>query len=289
MTEFEDLYGKKTVKVTSGIEGWAQTNRNTYWHVKFDRTCGPKGKGVDYGWEIASYIGTGLPDINHIARAARFLGNRGAVTNRNCGLHVHVETTDFNNYLMGTLMARWIKLEPILIAICHPSRDENQYCRTLRSRRDMFGIKYHPLYPDKFWSAMKPTDISPHNNYDKRYTLNTIGYAAACITPSHSRNTAELRLPECMLEESHVRNWAKLIINFVDVTQKCLVAPDTLSSVKTVEEALIYLGLHSDKDFLVLDLDLLNLKVWFLKKLAYSYRSSWDREAQKHLEFISQI
>lgn len=78
ITEFEGIYGlNKAVKMTSGLEGWAQTECNDYWHVKFDRTCGPFGKSIDHGWEVASYIGEGSADIRHIARAARFLKNFG--------------------------------------------------------------------------------------------------------------------------------------------------------------------------------------------------------------------
>ena len=54
--EYETIYlsplkkRKRAVKVTTGVEGWAQTKKNTYWHVKFDRTCGPRGKNFDHGW-----------------------------------------------------------------------------------------------------------------------------------------------------------------------------------------------------------------------------------------------
>lgn len=51
---------------------------NDYWEVKFDRTCGPQGKGFDHGWEVASFIATGTYDIDHIAKASSFLRDFGA-------------------------------------------------------------------------------------------------------------------------------------------------------------------------------------------------------------------
>lgn len=220
VTDYEDIYSFKSrvVKATSGVEGWAQTKDNNYWHVKFDRTCGFLGKKFDNGWEIASYIGNGHDDVVHISRLSRFLSNAGATVNLNCGLHVHVEVKDFDESMMGILLARWLKIENILFKICHISRKNNEYCLPIRNRIGIKNEWYDRFDPKKVWNKLSPRDLSIHNNYDKKVTLNTIGFAIAKINKQTTRNTVELRLPECLLDENHVKNWIRLIVNFVNVS-----------------------------------------------------------------------
>lgn len=291
LADYEEACGrKKAVKVTPGMEGWAQSISNTYWHVKFDRTCGPKGKGEDSGWEVASYIGSGRADVQHIARAARCLRMSGGQTNLNCGLHIHAETKDFDGSQMGVLLARWLKVEEHLVQICHPSRRENLYCRTMQHRLQSKKVAYDPKEPLLFWLSMMPNDLNVHNNYEKRFTLNTVGFATGQLNCEYKRNTVELRLPECLLDESHVRNWTRLFLNFVDASQEAASGPENVDSSSSVAETLYYLGLHGDDRFVVLDRELLSAKIWFLQKLATSSKSvKTARQARKHLEFICRL
>src|SRR4051794_28851539 len=77
LSRFENTRGTlRSVNKTTGKEGWAQTIQNDYWHVKYDSTCGPLGKGLDGGWEIASFIGFGPQHIKQIAQAAQHLSSR---------------------------------------------------------------------------------------------------------------------------------------------------------------------------------------------------------------------
>jgi hypothetical protein len=285
----EATKSKRPVYATLGKHGWAETRANNYWHVKYDSTCGPLGKGLDSGWEVASFIGTGPQDIAHIAGATAALAAVGSETNPNCGLHVHVETTDFTPAAMGVLIARWLKIEPLLLAICTPHRNGNTYCQTMRRRMAQRGVLYDALLPKHFWLDMMPTDLNAHNNMEKRYAINPIGFAIAQIHPSHVRNTVELRLPECVLDAAHVKNWVRLIVNFVHLCASAPVAPPTVDGVRTVFEGLQYLGLEPVADFAIFDEELADLKVWFLKKLAAADVPLLSAEADKLLAFVGQF
>lgn len=287
---------KRNVKVTSGLTGWAQTKRNTYWHVKYDSTCGPSGKSIDFGWEIASYIGSGIDDVNHISSLAKFLNDIGLQTNLNCGLHVHVEVQDFSEEEMGVLLARWLKIESLLVSICHPSRHKNNYCKSIRSVYESyleFGHKGLSVYdlndPYNVWSLLKPSDIGIHNNSDKKVSLNTVGFAIAQKNPSYSRNTVELRLPECLLHDIHVKNWISLILNFVEKSKDGSF-PRTLSPATKLSEVLMYLGLSDDNNFVFLDPHLQELKLWFLSKVLNCQKNKcMVNQAKKLFEFATLI
>lgn len=288
LSAYETVYGNRTVTVSPGSEGWAATDNNPYWHVKFDRTCGPKGKDYDSGWEIASFIASGLKDARHIAKAAKFLVAFGVETNLNCGLHIHVETADFTCRNMAILLARWLKIEDLMLDICHPSRTNNVYCKSLRTKTEERGAEYISTFPNFFWNYMIPNDLGPHNNLEKRYTLNPIGFTLAQVIGQYHRNTIELRLPECTLDESHIENWIKLYVNFVEASLRAD-PPKDIEPVKSVAEALVYLGLQETDCFSILEPDLQDCKLWFLKKLAKSTKVWASREANATLEFISQV
>lgn len=216
---FEQVYGlKKPVVVTSTKKGWAETKANNYWHVKYDSTCGPQGKGLDFGWEIASYIAKGKEDLLNIGEASEWM-HEFLSTNSNCGLHVHVDVSDFNQKEMGLLLTHWMSIEHILISICDPCRDKNHYCRSLWPRMDQL-ISCNPWLstnnPLDFWKLMQPEDFNTHNNDEKKYAINTVGFATGQLVESHSRKTVELRLPECKLGRDHVLGWTTLFLNFVD-------------------------------------------------------------------------
>lgn len=293
---YEFWYGGigRDVVVSPGKKGWAETRCNSYWHVKYDSTCGPQGKDIDSGWEIASYIGQGVRDVKYISGLADFLARHKAEVNKHCGLHIHVEANDFVARNMGVLLARWLQVEHFLIHICDRSRWCNPYCRSVRSRLDdrlgLFAISYLHESPSTFWKYMRPTDFSTHCNEDKKYMLNTVGVAIGEINPSHDRRTIELRLPEGRLSTEHVRNWIKLIVNFVDVSMNAS-SPMVLEPVKTVAEALSLLGLAGEKgQFWMLDDQLFDTKIWLLKKvLASETLNVFHEEAAEMLRFVTEI
>jgi hypothetical protein len=273
VSQFEKCNGKdKKVKVTSGKEGWAQSISNNFWHVKFDRTCGPLGKQFDFGWEIASYVGQGLKDSYKIANLTRHLKENGAEVNLNCGLHIHVEVADFESVNMGILYARWLKIEDFLISICHPSRKNNLYCMPIRNKFENYRYLFmntESLDPIELYYFLSPTNIDVHNNHEKRVTLNSVNFATHQLKPHFSRNTIELRLPEFLLDENHVRNWIHLILNFVEVSKRSNFMPKDLNPCNRLSDVLLYLGLSDSSDFCILDKDLHDLKIWVLNKAKY--------------------
>jgi hypothetical protein len=295
---YEVLHGsKKDVVVTKGKGrgGWAETRRNDdFWHVKYDSTCGPLGKYNDSGWEIASYIGCGHNHVKSISGIADWLANAGLKTNRNCGLHIHADASDLTNSQVGSLMARWIKIESYLFGICSKRRSKSIYCKPLKEKyREMvgFGYEYDPHNTARFWSFMSPRNFNTHNNDEKKCALNFVGYAYGQIMSNYDKSTIELRLPECILETDHVLNWVRLFLNFIDSCKDYPEpGPSDLLETTDIKEVLRCIGLQEKEGFFILDQNLLETKKWFLKKLARNKETSVVAfEANNLLAFISQI
>lgn len=289
LEEYETFLGlDKPVCVTEGVRGWAESRGNNYWHVKYDSSCGPLGKNLDHGWEIASYVGEGPSDIRNISHAAQFMASIGQQsTNRNCGLHIHVEAKDLSIEEMGCLLARWLKVESILYKICSPHRSESEYCRPLRQRM-LSRAGFYPSSPECLWNYLSPDSYDTHNNPEKKYSINTVGYAIGLVNPRYLRQTVELRMPECLLEEDHVRCWTTIFVNFVE---SCVFSayPCDGSTCSSLSEFLHYLGLDSCDGQIICDYDLWSAKCWLLKKLANAGLFKISEDAADHLDFISRI
>ena len=240
------------VEITDLPEGWSESHGD-YWHVKFDRSC---------GWEVASYKGVGIGDINNVGKVAECLGRYGAESDSKCGLHIHADISDFQPYHAGVLYAYWLKIEDMVAQYCPSRRRSNSYCMSLRSKN---LINYDFVHPDTIYQMCKPSNLASHDNSDKKVTLNLIGYVNFLKCKTYRRSTAELRLPEGSLLRSDVVNWTKLYLNFVDRCRR-LPPPMTLHHAG-LGETLQILGLEGKGSFFILDDSLRETKVWFLRRL----------------------
>jgi len=289
LQKFESEQGTtRPIKVEEDVKGWAETHSNDYWHVKYDSTCGPLGKHKDFGWELASYIGSGDADIITISKMAAFLAKSRVETNENCGLHIHADTSDFTREEMGVLLSHWLNLEPILLHSCPSRRKNNKYCKPL-SKKFKSILTKNPT-PEKLWYTIKPTNYSPHENPQKKVTLNVLGFAMGLDSEYYPRKTIELRLPEGVLDQEYICNWIRLYLNFIEVCKTRTMA-DISTPCKTLEDALWTLGLEGRESLLLLSPELLEAKIWFLGRLIiHSVNQIKLRQAAlKKLALITQL
>lgn len=287
----------KSILIEEGEKGWAESNANNYWHVKYDSTCGPLGKKsgsivdpMHHGWEIASYVCKGIDDVLCVSKVAQYLSDCRVLVNQNCGLHIHAETLDFNAYEMGILYSHWLRIEEMIIHSLPKHRKNNKYCKPISKR---FKTKLGKVVnPSQLWDVVKPTNFYPHENPQKKVAINSIGFAQGLKEDYHTRRTIELRLPECILNEQYVQNWLVLFLHFIDTTKTRGFLDYTKSCDNPLEETLWVLGLEEkNKDkFVLLGDKLFQLKCWFLERLINNASSKKIIEsAFKKLEFITQI
>ena len=251
-----------SVKEVIVSSGWAPTIDNKYWHVKYDRTCGSigqiknehgKSKYADHGWEIASFVASNENDLNHIAFIGKKLAEGDCLVNPNCGFHIHCNVDDFTGRDMGVLLARWIKIEPMLCNLMPNHRVDNYFCRLLSKSRKIAKGKKH--MPEDVWQKLKPTQYGPHENRQKKVTLNTVNVAAAYAyensfypfdPPSYLsiRKTVEFRMPEGSLNSEAVFAWVRFFLRFVEMSKKSKM-PDNLLPIKKIKEFFTYCGLSN--------------------------------------------
>lgn len=296
ITNFES---KKDIKRSVRVEGtsfnangWGESHNNDYWHVKYDSTCGPLGKKKDHGWEIASYIASGKKDIENISGLAQCLNDFRVETNKNCGLHIHADVSDFKQKEMGILLSHWFVIEKAIIQSVPSHRRNNKFCQTFAKKFDSAYMSKDIEDPETLWQLLKPTNFYPHDNADKKVVLNSVGYAHGLYDAKYTRKTLELRLPECTLSKEHVSNWIKLYLHFVDTSKNREYMQYSSKIAKnSLDEILWILGLEEkDNAFVVLDEELLETKKWFLNRiLTFSSLKSLKKSCEKKLNFISNL
>lgn len=258
-----------------GTSSYCQDSGNNYWHVKFDRSCGSRqGEG---GWEVASYKASGAKDLVKISDMGKVLKAAGAQINDNCGYHIHAELADFNSGQAATLVATWMKIEPLIMEMCPPNRRNNIYCRPLRTAKPC--TEKQAQDPTTFWMTVRPNGF---DNNERRVSLNMANYAMG----GAAKRTAELRLPEGTLDPKDIKNWARLFVHFVNFTKKQKY-PGNITPVTDVRGAVTLLGLHNEDPFFILSKGLYETKTWFLSRIQkYSSKKALRAEAKDFLAFI---
>lgn len=290
----EEADKKHPVRIS---EGYTQDFNNSFWHIKKDGSC--RDDEYPYGFEVCSYVGSGISDIESMQTVVSSLSNLGVKPNNNCSVHVHAEVADFKPDRLSALVAIWMRFESILAEMVPANRAKSVYCRLLTEHFKWFSEK-KKFTPDLFWQHIMPRSDPGHwrqadggwRDSDRRLSLNITNYVHAYINRSdyrenkgRYRKTVELRLPEGTFNSRTVGNWIKFMLQFVQRCKK-MAFPEQLTCFG-LEDALTMLGLHTPDRMLVLSKGLWNLKVWILERLIlHSRQEALRKEALSLLNFI---
>ena len=174
-----------------GLEGWGATSDGSL-------NC----DGVEFIGEPMN----GDKLYNSIDALSQYLRNAGAVTTKNCGLHIHVNAMDlYHQELKGVLyVAR--KIEPLLYAMQPDSRRRSNWCREMRlSKQGIDSIDSNDSFVDSWYDG----DASTEKYHDSRYHgLNL-----------HARvylGTVEFRYHTGTINARKMRCWAEICTAIVD-------------------------------------------------------------------------
>lgn len=248
------------------VMDWGASNNNRCWEIKEDASCGPHGLDGPRGFEIASYVGSGISDILHIAKVADALRlNRVEVTPY-CGMHIHVDASDLTIRQVGTIVAYWLKIERIMAMALPKRRRNNEFCRFMQQRCKFLVNRDARRSAEEIWDLYKPCDLTEHDNFDRRTTLNLVNYARSLWYKWVQRKTLELRWPEGTVDGVEVKNWLRLFLHFIETVKDIEMPRNTLPA--DLEEALAILGLYQEGDnFYILSEGLMETKTWLLNRI----------------------
>lgn len=297
------------------VSRYELSSKNDYWHVKSDSSCGPRGIDGPSGTEVATYICSGSKDIDHVSRTMSEVRRRGAAVNEHCGLHVHVEVSDFTEDDIGRMLLFWFAIEPVMVCAMPFSRRNNKYCKTLTSVHDHVFLEWmYRLNGAKSVANMfKPCNDLFMDSAQKRRTVNVVNFYKAMDSDDQPRKTVEFRWPEGTLRPSDIRSWVVIFLSFVDNVKGRLGCPLEYMCKRggvDVCDFLEILGLGTvwsdGKGFSMLDHRLLRTRKWLLRRLVsmpssvslgditkggyfYGFQSSTKMQAQTLLDLMCEM
>lgn len=177
------------------IRGWEHTDGNESWILKPDSSC---------GMEICSPPMYGWRGLKKAMQVVESLSTGDVKADQRCSVHVHIEIADLDRNQLGTILAWWIKCEPIFLDAMPVERKRNRYCQFI-------GMLPHFQHDVSY----APEDIIKRISDVKYYTCN------ANMFSKNNRQTVEFRIIEAQgcFDPYLIKNWIRLLIHFVEMTK----------------------------------------------------------------------
>ncbi len=273
--------------ICSSLYTTTKDNHN-YWHLKDDSTCGKLGWNGPRGFEIASFVASGWQDLLNIEQVVRSVQNIGVKVNKNCGLHVHVDVSDFSKMDVSRLLAQWLKIElRMLHAVPRRRASCDGYSKPIMYSTSFYIDRDKHYGSREFWDLFVP-DEDPWA-MDRSVTLNITNFLKSQKWPkTWSKSTVEFRWPEGTLNPTDVKNWLRLFVHFVEYSKNRPMPKDLCHA--DIDETLNILGLgHEDEAFVVLSEGLHETKTWFLERIIKHYDEYPYLERKKQTERAKEI
>jgi len=241
-----------------------------FWDLKYDTSCGVLGSDGPSGIEMASRICCGIKDLRKIMQVGKVLSNAGSSVNDNCGLHVHVDVSDFNESEIGSMILYWMLVESVLVYAMPSRRLNSKYCKMLLGTYDQLILStMHKMGNyDKIAALFYPEDGILNINDAKRRTLNINNFYFANQNCIKHRNTVEFRWPEGSLDSKDIMAWVMIFVSFVDFVKSNSSFPSTLFSKRiSLEQTLCLLGIGHGNKFRIFDSSVLYVRKWILQRI----------------------
>jgi hypothetical protein len=278
---------KNTTNMKVNISNYTQSVNNAHWVVKTDASCGRrvKSNGINEGgYEIASFVASGIEDIEKISKVAHNLKRSGVRANNNCGYHIHINASDFNEEEMGQLISYWLLIEDVFFNMVPFRRTVNRYCKKVKIKNNNYKNAMSVIKNSmKIWEMYRPKTINIRNPTEKRYSLNLLNYFVASKT-KFKRKTIEFRFPEGTLCQETIKNFIFILLSFVE-NMKSIKPPKSKNM--NIEFFFNICGFGDGKSLCILDHDLIKTKIWVLKRLIrFSKVHEYKNQAKKLLTRI---
>jgi len=230
------------------IRTWQHTHNNDVWVIKPDSSC---------GIEVCSPIVKGWHGLKKILKVIEaFQQDKKIKSDDRCAFHLHVNMIDINDQDLGTILAYWIKCEPVFMDAAVPKRKRNRYCQQI-------GVSNVFDHED----ILNYKSIIGELAKTKYYTVNTFHYMG-----KGKRKTIEFRLMEndCCVDPFAAKNWIRLLMHFVAMTRymkmpSFYIPRDPWSSLLWLDPKDVFSLLDFDKQNL--SDGLLQTRTWFLERL----------------------
>lgn len=177
------------------------------------------GSLADSGVEINTNPASGDYFVQDARSLATVLKNCGAQVDHRCGLHVHVDASDYSQYDIRRLVLLWSIVERSMFDLAGKNRIDNRYCKPCAATY----ANVYALGPQEWRKQLATCLYSEANKNTKGQKQEKYADARYYALNIHSyffRKTFEFRLHEARTDAHVLENWPLLCGRLVDVSMR---------------------------------------------------------------------
>ena len=184
-----------TTRLNSREAGYWHSD-GSHWDIKTDSSC---------GWEVASpaLLLDSYGDNEELKGVCGGLTLIRPVVNRSCGLHVHVDVSDFSWRDVQRVVALWARYEPFFFELMPLARRNNQFCHAMNREAWTSPASHH------FATTRQILDANSETTFD-RHARQFGRYASLNLASWWRNRRLEFRLHSGTINYVKVKNWTML-------------------------------------------------------------------------------
>lgn len=190
-----------TMPVTGAGNYYQSTQSGRAWEVKYDSSAGYEvvtpALRLDNDGKCAE-----------LERGCYALASLRPLVDRSCGLHVHVDCSDFSWQDMQKLLALWMRYEPFFYEMLPASRHANTYCQPMRGASWDRANQRDASPSDYSYQAVAATTREQF----QRAGQGTGKYRSLNISGWWTHGRVEFRLHSATIEYEKIRKWVIMLV-----------------------------------------------------------------------------
>jgi hypothetical protein len=184
---------RKTTSEKVIVHKWGHDHNNDSWVVKPDGSC---------GMEVCSPVCKGWHGLKRVCKVIEAFSNEPKISaDHRCSLHVHIDVSDLSIEQLCSVIAWWVKCEPVFLDSVPPSRKKNRYCQFI-------GL----------WDLFEENSTLSMDQLIKKFGNSKYGSLNTYHLKMGKRQTIEFRIMEgdCCKNPYMAKNWLRLLVHFVE-------------------------------------------------------------------------
>lgn len=181
------------------------------------------------GFEICTFPANGDAFINQITSITEAINNQRPIISSNCGLHIHVDATDYTAKDVTNFMKLYCLIEHAIFSTLPPSRKDNRYCAKITEDKNNLNFLFTKGVKSSHVAMRTAYDCIPNNKsnleYLKRCKKPDSRYKAVNLSSWFYQGTIEFRMFSGTTSAEKIITWCNFWSNLLTLVKTTLNTP----------------------------------------------------------------
>lgn len=184
------------------------------------------------GFEICTFPANGDSFLTQIKNITSAINRQSPEINSNCGMHIHVDASDFEPRDICNFMKLYCMIENAVFETLPPSRRKNQYCQKICSNQSQVEFLFTKRVKSLEAAATTAYDFSKFRKFNKvaldRYKQDKkpgSRYKAVNLSSWFHQKTIEFRMFGGTTDYEKITTWCLFWANLLTLVKNTLYTP----------------------------------------------------------------